>query len=455
MAKNKTPLKVNERLVRESAETFKYSGGAGSTYQGEFGKTLDNAAKEIMHGRMVKEEKDKEEKENNEVKKDQFEEPNHDSKEPKKYILDIQSGEDKLNPDWIFWRDLYDKKGENSPLDSKTSFENYSTAKSKTRENYLPNQNNASPTKQKREDPAMEGEIPEITIWDTFNDLSVEDLEEMKVGHIENSKWEEGDPVINTLQNPKHREVVRNYLSGVKENQLNAIKGGHLDIKNTWMENAKNLLDNLSMFHTKTGTWMEVNKVNPYENNQLSRAVSNSSHKGDMRKYDLTYMGDDNVNMSIAEEGDVYFKLNGIDDDIWTIKDLDKNVRLKNFQGYKVWDGFVNNIKKVAREGGKIGATAIEGIANSLTDSKESALSFFYDFGLFEQFEKQMKERGKDINLDVIMPESPDFNIDIIKDLVKNGLINMAKQTFKANVPKAVNAAVKLTAKELIKKYKK
>ena len=147
--------------------------------------------------------------------------------------------------------------------------------------------------------------------------------------------------------------------------------------------------------------------------------------------------------------------MQGIDDDIWTVKDLDKNVRLKNSQGYKIWDGFIQDIKKTVKEGGKVSNAALEGVVNSLTESKDSALSFFFDFGLFDQFEKQIQEQGGEVNTDTLMPESTNFNMDIVTDLVKNGLINMAKQTMSSAIAAGSVSNASTSAKSLLRKYSK
>ena len=50
--------------------------------------------------------------------------------------------------------------------------------------------------------------------------------------------------------------------------------------------------------------------------------------------------------------------------------------------------------------------------------------------------------------------EMLDHNLNIIKEMVKNGLINMANQTYKNHVVNTNKKDTKLTAKELISKYK-
>ena len=471
-------LKVNERLISQSSETFKYSGGDGSSTSGEFGNLTDKVAKEIMSDRMNSEESSKKEtpKKEKEVKKTKIKKKNETKKpvdidgdkEPKKHILNMESMELELNPDWVEWNELYGNGSgppmKGSPMRSQSQFRGASALKSRTRERYLPS-NNVSPVKQTNsrdlvnvmgsEPVGMGRTLPEIDIWSTFEKLPEEDLKEMVKDHVENTNYKTGDELIKAFQNPKHKIAVKNYFKEVKENIVNAMKDNNPDIKNQWMENARNLIDNMGMLGEKYGTWSDINKVNPFENSDFSSAISKSSHKGDMRKYDLTYLGSDQINMSIAEEGDIYFKMQGIDDDIWTVKDLDKNVRLKNFQGYKIWDGFIQDIKKTVKEGGEVSNTALEGVVNSLTESKDSALSFFFDFGLFDQFEKQIQEQGGEVNTDTLMPESTNFNMDIVTDLVKNGLINMAKQTMSSAIAAGSVSKASTSAKSLLRKYSK
>ena len=202
--------------------------------------------------------------------------------------------------------------------------------------------------------------------------------------------------------------------------------------------------------NTKYGGWVDMNKSSQFEKSSFNNLISKGSHKGDQRKYDLTYMGSDKINMSISEEGDMYFKADGIED-VWTVKDLDRNVFGKNFQGYKVWDSFIEDMKKTNKEGGKISEGALEAVIEGVTQGKESLLSWFYDFGLFDKLEKQAEENGVMMDLDQIMPESERFNIDLIEDLVKNGLVNMAKERIGMETSKLAGQS----ASDLINKYRK
>ncbi len=216
------------------------------------------------------------------------------------------------------------------------------------------------------------------------------------------------------------------------------------------MSNVENLIGNLGSMNTKYGGWLDMNKSSQFEKSSFNNLISKGSHKGDQRKYDLTYMGSNEINMDISEEGDIYFKANGIDD-VWTVNDLDRNVFGKNFQGYKVWDGFIEDMKKTNKEGGKVSEGALEAVIEGVTEGKENLLSWFYDFGLFDKLEKQAEENGITMDLDQIMPESERFNIDLIEDLVKNGLVNMAKERIGMETFKLAGQS----ASELINKYRK
>lgn len=490
-------LKVNEALIRQSAETFKYSGGADSTMVDpiDWGGAVEHTAKQIMGKRMKQEEEEKP-SDNNTTKK---QEKKIRKKEPKKHIIDIDSGEFVVNPDWIIWNEqfgdgekgsafqqrekgkkitpqepleigppysdshlrsrgmdpkvykqLVAEKRKKAPPKKKGAFKQYSALKSRTRENYIPT---SSPMQQRQSsDQNAKDFVRQISsnIYDTWSSLSEEKLNDMKKNHVANSLGEKLNNKIDVLKNPKHKIAVKNYFKKAKENVINAINDGQLEFKSQWMSNVENLIGNLGSMNTKYGSWLDMNKSSQFEKSSFNNLISKGSHKGDQRKYDLTYMGSNEINMDISEEGDIYFKANGIDD-VWTVNDLDRNVFGKNFQGYKVWDGFIEDMKKTNKEGGKVSEGALEAVIEGVTEGKENLLSWFYDFGLFDKLEKQAEENGVTMDLDQIMPESERFNIDLIEDLVKNGLVNMAKERIGMETFKLAGQS----ASELINKYRK
>tara|TARA_R100001594_G_scaffold5008_3_gene16333 strand:- start:6009 stop:7406 length:1398 start_codon:yes stop_codon:yes gene_type:complete len=465
MAKeNKSALKVNERLIKESLKTHRFSGGAGSTTSGQgvsWNNQLEAAAKKIMAGRMIDDENsnqkniDKKTQKNNKTNNNTNQPPVDIPEEPPKTILDFNPIDGSIkeipNPAWKEWNTKYGGSAtkQTSPVKQSSSFKRYSALKSRTRDSYIPT---SSPMQQQADDSddkaTKEVFLPTVTIWDTFNELTEASLDEMAKDHANNTSFDsKNDDLINVLQNPKHRMVVKNYLKDVKTRMINALNDGQIDIKDEWMNNVKNLQSNIGMYANKYQGWVDMVSSGQFEEAKHSKLISKGSHKGDKRKYDLTYIGSDKINMSISEEGDMYFKVNGINDDIWTVKDLDKNVFSKNFKGYKVWDDFLEEMKQVTREGGQVNEGAIEAVVESLAEGKDSLLSWFYDFGLFEELEKATEENNIKIDIDQVMPESERFNIELLEDLVKNGLVNMAKTR--------INMPTNLSAKDLIKKYSK
>ncbi|MAN62232.1 MAG: hypothetical protein CMI60_09840 [Parvibaculum sp.] len=505
---NSSALKVNEALIRQSAETYKYSGGAGSTMVDpiDWGGAVEDVAKGIMGERMKQEEEEKP-SDNNTTKKPEKKENKVPRKEPRRVIIDSESSEFIINPDWILWNEIYGdgkKKSDGSALPQRekgkkitsqepleigppysdsylrsrgmdpkmyrrlvaeqkkekpvsprkkkgTAFKKYSALKSRTRESYIPT---SSPMQQrfKSKDMVYGGRVgAPATIYDTWGSLPEEKLNDMKKNHVANTTFGSASTnQIDVLKNPKHKATVRNYLKKAKENMINALNDGQIEFKDQWMDNVKNLVGNLGSMNTKYGGWVDMNKSSQFEKSSFNNLISKGSHKGDQRKYDLTYMGSDKINMSISEEGDMYFKADGIED-VWTVKDLDRNVFAKNFQGYKVWDSFIEDMKKTNKEGGKISEGALEAVIEGVTQGKESLLSWFYDFGLFDKLEKQAEENGVMMDLDQIMPESERFNIDLIEDLVKNGLVSMAKERIGMETSKLTGQS----ASDLINKYRK
>ena len=351
----------------------------------------------------------------------------------------------------------------------------------KTRLNYIPS---TSPLRQ--EEPQMEGSIPEVeifdkakpvmakrmmdkelqafgtlgsgNIYDSWNKISQEELEEKKGDYINNFNFgAQSAARLDILGNNSWKEACKSYLKKVKQNMNNAIKDGRTDIAGTWMDNARNFIENIKTFELKKSDDWANQYSDETQGNAGGSVVSKGSHKGDMRKYDMTFMGADNIDIDIAEEGDLYFKMRGVDD-IWTVKDLGKNVFMKNFKGIQIWETFKKDLRNLAKQGKPIASSIVKGTVNSMLANKHSILSLLHDDilgnqSIFEMMEEEAIRRNLDFNKELFMPESKDFNMDLVQSMVEKGLINMANLTHASFLPTKAIAKSAATATELIKKY--
>jgi len=365
----------------------------------------------------------------------------------------------------------YEQKAKPHRNTPKTPFQRYSALKTNVRNNYIPEiSKETSPLQQSSyssdrfSEGIYGGALPEInvnSVWNTFEDLPKEKLEEIKINSITNdisSNEEWGTPVkpIEKIPNKEWRGTITKYLNFCRENIVNAVKDGQTDFKEVWMNNARNLVTNIQQFEEKRKEWGLNNAGDETSTNKGGSMVSNGSHRGDSRLWDFTYLGAPNMNMDISEEGDMYFKLTDVDD-IWTVKDLDRNVFNKDYRGLQIWTDLKKELVKSAREGKAFNMKAIEGVVAGIIQTPEAANSWAHDNldgeNMFDQYYKSAAEKGIEINPDPFMVEHPDYNIDIINDMVKNGMINMAKQIYDSGVVGNKKTAEGLSARELMKKY--
>ena len=339
--------------------------------------------------------------------------------------------------------------------------------KGPTRKNYLPKKDITSPLRQNDEmAEEMSGVISGKDIYDTWKEISEEQLEQQKENYIENFNFGITSPArIDILGNPKWKELSRNYLNKVKNNISNAINDGQTDYAAKWMDNARNFINNIKIFENKKVEDWARQYTDESQSNAGGSIISKGSHKGDMRKYDMTYMGANNINMEIAEEGDIYWKMEDIDD-IWTVKDLGRNIHYKNFKGIQLWNDFKKQLGRAAKEDVPVTDSSIKGTIDSMLRNEAAILSFAHDNlagnqSMYEMYEEEGLRRGVVVDPDPFMPESTEYNLDMVKNMVKKGLIDMAKQIYSSNMPKQVNDIIQdidgknLSAKELIKKYSK
>lgn len=315
------------------------------------------------------------------------------------------------------------------------------------------------------EQPMEGGMLPEITIYDTFNTISDEELNKKKQDYIENFNFGvESSSRMDVLGNPKWKETVRVWLKKAQENMFNAIGDGQTDIAAKWMDNAVNLVNNnVKVFENKKVNDWARQYSDEIKGNTGGSIMSKGSHKGDMRKMDLTYMGAENVALEISEDGNFYFKMEGIDD-VWTVNDLGRNTFPKNFNGAVMWDDFKKQLIRAAKEGSPISKSSIKSTIDNLLQNEASVLSFAHDNlsttqSMFEMYEEEARRRNIAINPNPFMPESKEFDIKRVKNMVKKGLEAMAEETYSSHIPKQAKdlvekASKNLSAKELIEKYK-
>ena len=318
------------------------------------------------------------------------------------------------------------------------------------------------PMKQLKE-PQMRGLIPEVTIYDTWNTINNEDFEEKKLDYIENFRFgSKAGARIDALGNKSWKEATRGWLKNVQENIFNAIGDGETDIAAKWMDNTRNLINNIKIFENKKVEDFGRQFTDEIKGNTGGSIMSKGSHKGDMRKYDMTYMGANNINLEISEDGDMFFKMEGIDD-VWSVKDLGRNTFSKNFQGALRYDEIKQSLIDSAKQNKPFSKNALEGSIESLLVNKEAILSFAHDDlgdnkALFDLYEKAARERGLKINIEPFMPESQEFDLKRVKNMVKKGLMSQAEQVYNAHLSnyakENVDKAAKMSAKDLIEKYK-
>ena len=305
------------------------------------------------------------------------------------------------------------------------------------------------------------GTLGNGTVYGSWQDISDRDLEQQKQKYIDNFKFgSKASARMDILGNKRWKEAAKSYLKDVKEKMSNAYVDGHVELAKEWMDNANNFIQNIKTFELqKVDDWAKQYN-DETKGNKGGSTISKGSHKGDKRLIDMIYMGADNVDMQVAEEGDIYFKMRGVDD-IATVADLNSpRVFLKNYKAIEMWENFKSSVMDKAKQGASVSASAIEGTVEAMLSNEQAILSLAHDNtinnkSMYEMYTDAAKKAGVNINPSPFMPESEDYNLGIIKQMVKDGLINMAKQTYKSYVPKAVVNATKLSAKDLLKKYRK
>ena len=320
------------------------------------------------------------------------------------------------------------------------------------------------PPMKQLEEPKMQGLIPEVTIYDTWNTINDQDFDEKKHDYIEIFRFgSNAGSRIDTLGNKRWKEAARSWLKNVQENIFNAIGDGQTDVAAKWMDNTRNLIKNIKIFENKKEEDFGKQFTDEIKGNTGGSIVSKGSHKGDMRKYDMTYMGANNINLEISEDGDMFFKMEGIDD-VWSVKDLGRNTFTKNFQGALRYDEIKQSLIDSAKQNKPFSKNALEGSIESLLVNKEAILSFAHDNlgdnkAMFDLYEKAATKRGLKINIEPFMPESQEFDLKRVKNMVKKGLMSQAEEIYSAHLSNYAKQTVdratkKMSAKDLIEKYK-
>ena len=351
----------------------------------------------------------------------------------------------------------------------KTPFKQYSKSTSRIRDEYLPSQHSGSPLNQldhsrgKNEEfeyGVQNLEESNISIYDNIKHIPEEQVEEAIKSMVDNDNYVHGvDPVIMGLPNREWRMSVKRYFGNIKEDMLSAIDQDRADLKDGLMENARTVISWVQQFVEKREQRKSM-LSDETPGNVGGDLLSKGSHKGDKRKWDLTYLGTPGIKMDIAEEGIPHFMMQNIDD-IWTVGDLDANTYTKDFAGIKKWKEFKNAVRQQGLSGVALNEPWVEGTANTLTQTKEGVLQWLHDDNdgdsLFSRFAKAFPDFG---DWGVFMPESDLFNLGVSRDVVRNGLKEMAVSIYNAakesaEVSKDVIQKTKLSAKEMIEKYSK
>ena len=494
--KDKSPLKINADLVKRARLTNYYTQGDMST-MGEW--DTDEMQKQLPRR--------KKKRPNNENIKDKVD----NTPPPPPPVEPVPGPQDDFTviPNLYGPHPWYDKDGDgiiddqvqyNKPMGPVIPF-----SPLKTRDNYLPEEVEESPFMQ-RDDAIYGGELPEMmvtgqrksrprknflpkldldnkakvvmaermfnnefetlgtagsgSIWDTWRDMDDITFGRSKQKHINNFMPTGRSSGLEIFENRRWKQAAKGYLKGVKEKMSNAIADGSNDLAAEWMENANNFIKNIKTFsNQKINDWATQNN-DETQGNKGGSTISKGSHKGDQRFIDAVYMGADNVDMQVAEEGDIYFKMRGVDD-IADVKDLNTpRVFLKNYKAVQTWENLKKSLADKAKEGIPVPNSSIEGTVESMLSNEQAVLSMAHDNminnkSMYELLEEAASASGKFLNKHIFMPESKNYNLELAKKAIKKGLVNMASQVYRSYVPKSVAQQSKLSAKDLLKKYRK
>ena len=194
------------------------------------------------------------------------------------------------------------------------------------------------------------------------------------------------------------------------------------------------LIQDVTTYSGKFMDWIDRNSGDQEEGNAGGSVVSEGSKKDERFIGNITFMGDTNTVAAVGEDGKLGIKSYGLDE-VKYVEELDNDVFAKDDMGFLQFTKISEQLQKDAESGKPLNENVVKGNADQLLKNKDSILSWAFDPLYGQSWLQDYAEGNPNANLDMFMPESPEFDVDYLTDELHGWLTSKLTESYNQNVP--------------------
>jgi hypothetical protein len=271
-------------------------------------------------------------------------------------------------------------------------------------------------------------------IWEKIKAYGT-DMEKKVDKFIKHTNYSpEADKPIASFQNQQWVGIITKWLQEQKAATIKAKNAKNNDEQQRISMAVNTLIQDVTTYSGKFLDWIERNAGDQEEGNAGGSVVSQGSRKDEKFIGNTTFMGDQNTTIAIGEDGKIGIKSFGLPE-VKYVEELDTDVFAKDDMGYMQFIQISEQLQKDAESGKPLNENVIKGSADNLLRNEDSILSWAFDPLYGQSWLQDYAQGNPNLDLDVFMPESPKFDIDLLTDELHGWLTSKLKEAYDQNVP--------------------
>ena len=320
-----------------------------------------------------------------------------------------------------------------TPIQFKSPFPRRDLSIKRYRENWMPSapMNYGSPLRQ-QEQLNINSEFG--TIWEKMKAYGPT-MDKKIDTFIKHTKYDPTtDKPINSFQNKEWVSIITKWLQGKKAEMVKATNEKNNDVMQQISTSVNTLIQDVTTYSGKFLDWMDRNAGDAAEGNAGGSVVSQGSKKDEKFIGNITFMGDKNTTIGIAEDGKIGIKSFGLPN-VKYVEELDFDVFAKDSVGHAQFIEVSESLQKLAESGKPLNENTVKGNADQLLKNEDSILSWAFDPLYGQSWLQDYLEGNPNADVEKFMPESNNFDLDLLTDEVHGWLVSKLTESYNKNVP--------------------
>tara|TARA_R100001509_G_scaffold42416_1_gene22858 strand:- start:309 stop:2777 length:2469 start_codon:yes stop_codon:yes gene_type:complete len=320
-----------------------------------------------------------------------------------------------------------------TPIQFKSPFPRRDLSIKRYRENWMPSapMNYGSPLRQ-QEQLNINSEFG--TIWEKMKAYGPT-MDKKIDTFIKHTKYDPTtDKPINSFQNKEWVNIITKWLQGKKAEMVKATNEKNNDVMQQISTSVNTLIQDVTTYSGKFLDWMDRNAGDAAEGNAGGSVVSQGSRKDEKFIGNITFMGDKNTTIGIAEDGKIGIKSFGLPN-VKYVEELDFDVFAKDSVGHAQFIEVSESLQKLAESGKPLNKNTVKGNADQLLKNEDSILSWAFDPLYGQSWLQDYLEGNPNADVEKFMPESNNFDLDLLTDEVHGWLVSKLTESYNKNVP--------------------